>query len=142
MARTKKTVTKYESAAAASESGGILVREIIARKRMLAKADARDNGKCSGVIRRYRPGTVALREIRRLQKSTKLLLPRAPFQRLIREIARSENVGHAELCFQSSAIEALRVSSCKCMNERVGSVRTTYRTTNLVISNPSRNHSR
>ena len=37
---------------------------------------------------RYRPGTVALREIRRYQKSTKLLIRRLPFQRLVREIAQ------------------------------------------------------
>ncbi|EFO87010.1 hypothetical protein CRE_19357 [Caenorhabditis remanei] len=35
---------------------------------------------------RYRPGTVALREIRRYQKSTNLLIRKAPFQRLVREI--------------------------------------------------------
>ena len=35
---------------------------------------------------RYRPGTVALREIRRYQKSTDLLIMRAPFQRLVRQI--------------------------------------------------------
>ena len=38
--------------------------------------------------RRYRPGTVALREIRQFQKSTKLLIRRLPFQRLVREIAQ------------------------------------------------------
>jgi histone H3/H4 len=37
---------------------------------------------------RYRPGTVALREIRRYQKSTDLLLRKLPFQRLVREIAQ------------------------------------------------------
>ena len=36
---------------------------------------------------RYRPGTVALREIRRYQKSTELLIRKLPFQRLVREIA-------------------------------------------------------
>ncbi|XP_055307628.1 uncharacterized protein LOC129571802 [Sitodiplosis mosellana] len=35
---------------------------------------------------RYRPGTVALREIRRYQRSTELLIPKLPFQRLVREI--------------------------------------------------------
>ena len=35
---------------------------------------------------RFRPGTVALREIRRYQKSTNNLLPRAPFHRLVRTI--------------------------------------------------------
>ncbi|VDL64415.1 unnamed protein product [Hymenolepis diminuta] len=33
-------------------------------------------------------GTVALREIRRFQKSTELLIRRIPFQRLVREIAQ------------------------------------------------------
>ncbi|CAI9555309.1 unnamed protein product, partial [Staurois parvus] len=37
---------------------------------------------------RYRPGTVALREIRRYQKSTELLIRKLPFQRLVREIAQ------------------------------------------------------
>ena len=37
---------------------------------------------------RFRPGTVALREIRRYQKSTELLLRKLPFQRLVREIAQ------------------------------------------------------
>jgi histone H3 len=36
---------------------------------------------------RYRPGTVALREIRRFQKTTELLIRKAPFQRVVREIA-------------------------------------------------------
>jgi histone H3 len=35
---------------------------------------------------RFRPGTVALREIKKYQKSTESLIARAPFQRLIREI--------------------------------------------------------
>jgi len=37
---------------------------------------------------RYRPGTVALREIRQYQKSTDLLIRKAPFCRLTREIMR------------------------------------------------------
>lgn len=37
--------------------------------------------------RRYRPGTVALREIRKYQRSTELILPRSAFDRLVREIA-------------------------------------------------------
>ena len=54
---------------------------------------------------RYRPGTVALREIRRYQKSTDLLLRKLPFQRLVREIAQDYR---SELRFQSSAIQALQ----------------------------------
>lgn len=33
---------------------------------------------------RYRPGTVALREIKKYQKSTELLIKKLPFQRLVR----------------------------------------------------------
>ena len=35
----------------------------------------------------YKPGTVALREIKRYQKSNAMILPRAPFQRLVRSIS-------------------------------------------------------
>jgi histone H3 len=48
---------------------------------------------------------VALREIRRYQKSTELLLPKLPFKRLVREIAHEIN---NELRFQSGALEALQ----------------------------------
>eukprot|EP00804_Cyclotella_cryptica_P023868 CCRYP_018684-RA/>CCRYP_018684-RA protein AED:0.15 eAED:0.32 QI:0/-1/0/1/-1/0/1/0/91 len=40
---------------------------------------------------RYRPGTVALREIRRYQKSTDLLFCKVPFQRLAREVLQDLN---------------------------------------------------
>ncbi|KAK3234730.1 histone H3-like centromeric protein hH3v [Cymbomonas tetramitiformis] len=39
--------------------------------------------------RRWRPGTVALREIRRYQQSTDLLIRKLPFARLVREISNS-----------------------------------------------------
>lgn len=55
---------------------------------------------------RYRPGTVALREIRRYQKSTELLIRKLPFQRLVREIAQDFKT---DLRFQSAAIGALQV---------------------------------
>lgn len=53
-----------------------------------------------------RPGTVALREIRRYQKSTELLIRKLPFQRLVREIAQDFKT---DLRFQSAAIGALQV---------------------------------
>lgn len=37
--------------------------------------------------RRYRPGTIALREIRRYQRSTDLLLLKLPFSRLVRIVS-------------------------------------------------------
>ena len=39
---------------------------------------------------RHRPGTVALREIRKYQKSTELLIKKLPFSRLVREILTYE----------------------------------------------------
>ena len=54
---------------------------------------------------RFRPGTVALREIRRYQKSTELLIRKLPFQRLVRQIAHEIN---EDLRFQSAAVCALQ----------------------------------
>lgn len=56
----------------------------------------------------FRPGTVALREIRRYQKSTELLIRKLPFQRLVREIAQDFKT---DLRFQSAAIGALQEAS-------------------------------
>ena len=54
---------------------------------------------------RYRPGVVALREIRKYQRTTDLLIRKLPFQRVVREIAQKFN---ASLRFQSSAVLALQ----------------------------------
>ena len=59
--------------------------------------------------RRYRPGTVALREIQCYQKSTELLIRKLPFQRLVREIA--QDLGKMSIHFQSGAIIALQEAS-------------------------------
>jgi histone H3 len=59
-------------------------------------------------VYRYRPGTVALREIRRYQKSTELLIRKLAFQRLVKEIAMSINT---DLRFQSASISALQVTT-------------------------------
>ena len=54
---------------------------------------------------RYKPGTVALREIRRYQKTFHLMIPKLPFQRLVKEIAQDFKT---DLRFQGSAILALQ----------------------------------
>ena len=56
--------------------------------------------------RRFRPGTKSLREIRAYQKTTNLLIPRLPFSRLVREIAR--NACTQDLMFKSTALMALQ----------------------------------
>ena len=57
---------------------------------------------------RYRPGTVALREIRRFQKTTELLIRKAPFQRVVRDIALKYK---KDVRFQSTAVLALQEAS-------------------------------
>jgi histone H3 len=57
-------------------------------------------------LRRFRPGTVALREIKRYQKSTELIIPRTPFQRLVRESV--EHYVITTFRFQSQALLALQ----------------------------------
>lgn len=55
--------------------------------------------------KRFRPGTVALREIRRYQKSTELLIKKLPFQRLVRELTQDMKL---DVRFQSTALLALQ----------------------------------
>ncbi|VDM82753.1 unnamed protein product [Strongylus vulgaris] len=90
MARTKQTARK--------STGGK------APRKQLATKAARKSAPATGGVKkphRYRPGTVALREIRRYQKSTELLIRKLPFQRLVREIAQDFKT---DLRFQSSAL--------------------------------------
>ena len=79
-------------------------------KRLATKA-ARKSAPAQGGIKkphRYRPGTVALREIRRYQKTTDLLIRKSHFVRLVREIGQGEK---ADLCWQSSALLAQQEAS-------------------------------
>ena len=93
MARTKQTARK--------STGGK------APRKQLATKAARKGPLSKGVKtpKRYRPGTVALREIRRYQKSTDLLIRKLPFQRVVREIAQDFKT---DLRFQGAAILALQ----------------------------------
>jgi histone H3/H4 len=59
---------------------------------------------------RYCPGTVALREICKYQKGTDLLIRKAPFQHLVREITH-DVLKETERCFQSTAILSLQEAS-------------------------------
>lgn len=77
------------------------------RKHVANKAQRKTALSGGGVKKphRFRPGTVALREIRRYQKSSELLIRKLPFQRLVREIAQDYKT---DLRFQSAAIAALQ----------------------------------
>ncbi|KAF8342863.1 histone-fold-containing protein [Cantharellus anzutake] len=95
MARTKQTARK--------STGGKAPR-----KQLSTKQAKKSTSAASGGVKkphRFRPGTVALREIRKYQKSTELLIRKLPFQRLVREIAQDFKT---DLRFQSSAVMALQ----------------------------------
>ena len=55
--------------------------------------------------KRYRPGVLALAEIRKYQKSTESLIPKLPFRRLVKELLRSEK---QDIRIQETALEALQ----------------------------------
>lgn len=59
-------------------------------------------------LRRFRPGTVALREIRKYQKSTELLIRKLPFQRLVREVMWNLDRGGVQFRIQSTALLAMQ----------------------------------
>jgi histone H3 len=93
MARTKQKARK--------STGGKAPRH-----RQFTTKTVRDAAPVAGRVlikkpHRYRPGTVALREIRRYQKSTDLLIRKLPFQRLVRQIV--QDMG-PQLRFQSTAL--------------------------------------
>merc|ERR1711966_469598 len=94
MARTKQTARK--------STGGK------APRKQLASKAARKSAPSTGGVKkphRFRPGTVALREIRKYQKSTQLLIRRLPFQRLVREVGQDMKL---DIRFESPAIAALQ----------------------------------
>ena len=97
MARTKQTARK--------SSGGKAPR-----KQLATVASRKSTNHTTGVKKphRFRPGTVALREIRRYQKSTELLIRKLPFKRLVREIASKLKT---DLRFQTTALMCLQEAS-------------------------------
>ena len=101
MARTKQTARR--------STGGKAPQMTMATK--AARKSVANEG---GVKKphRFRPGTVALREIRRYQKSTDLLIKKAPFQRLVKEIVTDDDfrVGGVTVDwrFQTHALKALQ----------------------------------
>lgn len=108
--------SKKKRHTARKSTGGHPPRQSIAstsRKRDARQSDA-DEEDGQRKKRRYRPGTLALREIRKYQRSTDLLLRRLPFSRVVREIAlemvtdTNYNLGDVGLRWQSSAILALQ----------------------------------
>ncbi|TMX02254.1 hypothetical protein EJD97_022231 [Solanum chilense] len=94
MARTKQTARK--------STGGKAPRKQLVPKSVFKSV------LISGRVKkphRFMPGTVALREIRKYQKSTELMIRKLPFQRLVRQTALDFK---RDLRFQSSAMDILQ----------------------------------
>lgn len=101
MARTKQTARK--------STGGKAPR-----KQLATKAAVKATRPATGGVKkphRYRPGTVALREIRRYQKSTDLLFRKGPFGRLVREITQDIPNWTDGGRYQAVALEAIQEAS-------------------------------
>ena len=102
----RKTIAKKKAA----ECGAQAAKAAKAAKKSGMKAP-----KVAKRLHRFRLGTVALKEIRRYQKSTELLIRKLPFQRLVWEISGDHKVITSPLCgkvrFQSLAIVALQEAS-------------------------------
>jgi histone H3 len=75
----------------------------------VAPRTTRKRPPASGIVkkvRRWKPGTIALREIRRYQKSTQLLIGKLPFARLFKEILH--DVTQKDYRVQSLALQCLQ----------------------------------
>lgn len=99
MVKIKQTARK--------STGGLQLSNKLATKKSTSKVSLPEEQEQAVKTRkyRYRPGTLALKEIRRYQKSTDLLIPRLPFQRLVRDIAQNYE---KQLRFQVAALDALQ----------------------------------
>jgi len=113
MARTKELVRAHPGAKAPRKS--VVTKtpskapkaQKVVRKLPKAKALGTEHGHVSikHAKPRFRPGTVALRDIRKYQKSTDLILRRLPFQRLVRECVQEWK---PDTRFQAAALLALQ----------------------------------
>ena len=108
---TKKTKTQQKQTRKSPVKSKVkqTVKTTVVSKRKLNNNEKRTKT-TNPPTRRYRSGTVALREIRKYQKSTDLLIPALPFSRLLREIVQAVTGGQ-QFRFQSLAIKALQEAS-------------------------------
>jgi histone H3-like centromeric protein A len=91
-----------------NNDGGTSARTMPVKRKKKSSAKKRPAVVPTERTRRARPGTVALREIRRYQNGTDLLLRRAPFQRVVREVTEGIAPKTGEVRWRASALEALQ----------------------------------
>ena len=106
MARTKQTTKR-------STAGAPTLSQNAARRMAAVRAGARCRGgkeprTDAKKPRRYRLGTVALRDIRRYQRTMELLIRRAPFDCLVREIVQDMQHGGFVLRVSPAVVTVLQ----------------------------------
>ena len=87
MARNKQPLPKRNAAGGGQNGAGN-------RRQRVNRNGGQQGARPRGTRRRNKPGTVALREIRKYQRSTDLLLRKGPFARLVREICETGRRGN------------------------------------------------
>ncbi|KAJ9452034.1 histone H3.3 type 2 [Diplonema papillatum] len=93
------------SGSKAPKSGAVTKKSKKSKSKSKAKPKTTKALKKDGTPRKWKPGTVATRQIKKFQKSTKLLLQKAPFQRLVRKTMEANKVA---IWFKPTALEALQ----------------------------------
>ncbi|KAH3826864.1 uncharacterized protein LOC127881923 [Dreissena polymorpha] len=98
-----------------SHPGNAYLKHILSEKRMRGKylkALKTSGSKTGGIkkVRRAHHGSKAVAEIRKFQQSTKLLMNRLPFQRLVKQIT-ADLFKEKQFRIQSAALEALQESA-------------------------------
>ena len=109
-----KSVPQLNAGATAKKGGGLphkgqrkgVPRQYVAgATKVVTKPSESEVTQTKSGKKRFRPGTVALRDIRKYQRSTELLLRKLPFQRLVKEIAFKIN---ENLRFAANAVRAIQ----------------------------------
>ncbi|XP_074594830.1 histone H3-like [Brevipalpus obovatus] len=116
MARTKQMVQRRSQGStplqkARKSTNPLLAKKLETKRGRFEKRSSDRESVKTPRPHRWRKGTVALREIRKYQKRTDLLIPRLPFSRLVREVAAECWPGKYDIKFQAAAITALQESA-------------------------------
>jgi histone H3 len=108
---TKKT--KEAKAAKATKVAASKPKPAATKSKPASKGVSKTAKKTAGAAKvskphRFHPGTVALREIRRYQKSTEMLVPKLPFRRLVAELAQDFQATDSAWRFSGDAVVILQ----------------------------------
>ena len=110
MVRPKFVAKKYDPPVSLSPTAAKTVPNLKKKKTVISSSNIKKP-------HRFRPGTVALREIRKFQKTTNTLIPKEPFKRLIREVSQQFM---SDLRFENEAYHCLQEAAEKYLIDMFG----------------------